>query len=334
MNGAAAQWNEAIDAFDRHLQVERNLASQTRRAYRGDLRQLRDFAAGRFGAPGDVGRRELREWLAGLHRTHSAATLGRKLSSVRAFYRYLLRESRVAGDPSVGLPAPKAPARLPRPLGVDDCAALVEVTEDAGREPGQPSLRALHDRALVELLYGTGIRVGELVALDVRDVDLHAAQVRVLGKGRKERVVPLPALALEALRAWIAARQAPGLLGEALFLAAGALRARKGAQERPRQLPRRIGDRGVRRVLERRALRAGLTERVHPHRLRHSYATHLLDMGTGLREIQELLGHASLSTTQKYTAVSVERLRQVYDGAHPRARRRPGTGAQPPKGEK
>ena len=180
-----------------------------------------------------------------------------------------------------------------------------------GRSAGSHEPRKeLRDRALVELLYGAGLRVGELVALDVRDVDLHRGDVRVLGKGGKERVVPLPAAAREALAAWLEARRGPGLLAEPLFTS---------LRPRPRAAPRRLGARDVRRILDGRARGAGVADHVHPHRLRHSYATHLLDMGADLREIQELLGHASLSTTQKYTAVSAERLSEVYDRAHPRA---------------
>ena len=168
----------------------------------------------------------------------------------------------------------------------------------------------LRDRALLELLYGAGLRVGEAVALDVRDVDLLAREVRVLGKGRKERVVPLPQAARQALGAWLESRRAPGLSGGAALSGAGD----------ERQAPA-LGARSVRKILGRRAVAAGVVDRVHPHRLRHSYATHLLDMGADLRSIQELLGHASLSTTQNYTAVSAARLVEVYDKAHPRARR-------------
>lgn len=224
-------------------------------------------------------------------------------------------------DPTAGLPAPKLPKRAPRPLAVDDCFALVE---QEGRGPARAAasqaelqrqqLANLRDRALVELLYGTGIRVGELVGLDVRDVELRRGEIRVLGKGNKERAVPVPALARDALAAWLEARRHPGVLAEPLFIA---LRPRREAA------PRRLGPRDVRRILRARSLAAGVQDHVHPHRLRHSYATHLLDMGADLREIQELLGHVSLSTTQKYTAVSVEHLRQVYDRAHPRAGRVP-----------
>jgi integrase/recombinase XerC len=164
---------------------------------------------------------------------------------------------------------------------------------------------------MAELLYGAGLRVGELVSLDVRDVDLALGEVRVQGKGGKERVVPLPEASRTALAAWLDPRRRPGVRSEPLFVA---LRARRG------EAPRRLDVRDVRRRLARRALGAGLLDRVHPHRLRHSYATHLLDMGADLRAIQELLGHASLSTTQKYTAVSAERLVAVYDRSHPRAR--------------
>jgi integrase/recombinase XerC len=159
------------------------------------------------------------------------------------------------------------------------------------------------------------------VALEVRDIDLHRGDVRVWGKGGKERIVPLPAAARNALREYLDQRRRPGVLAEPLFTA---LRSKKG------ETPRRLDPRDVRRILRTRADRAGLVDRVHPHRLRHSYATHLLDMGADLRAIQELLGHASLSTTQKYTAVSAERLLEVYDRAHPRARKvRKGKGGSP-----
>ena len=180
----------------------------------------------------------------------------------------------------------------------------------------------LRDRALVELLYGTGIRIGELVALDVRDLEIRSQEVRVMGKGGKERIVPIPEQARGSLGAWLEVRRHPGVLSEPLFISL-----------RPRREngPRRLAAREARRILSERAVRADLDEHVHPHRLRHSYATHLLDMGADLREIQELLGHASLSTTQKYTAVSVEHLREVYDQSHPRAevKKKPRKRAKP-----
>lgn len=312
-------WTQAIEAFGRHLAAERNLSVHTRRAYQADVRQLTVHTGAEVG-PTELGAEHVRAWLASLHRRRTPATLGRKLASIRCFYRWMLREGRVRVDPTAGLPMPKQPKRLPHPLSVDDCVTLIdgargrpEVTAEA---PGDDARRrrarrmALRDRALVELLYGTGIRIGELVGLDVRDVELAAREVRVLGKGRKERVVPIPEQARQALQAWLDERRGPGLLGEPLFVS---LRVRREST------PRRLAAREARRILAERAVEARLDERVHPHRLRHSYATHLLDMGADLREIQELLGHASLSTTQKYTAVSIEHLREVYDRAHPRA---------------
>ena len=303
---------EALRAFDRHLAAERNCSPHTRRAYGSDLAQLARHL-GPDARPEAVEADDLRAFLAAGHRRLHPATIGRKLAAIRALYRWLLREERVARDPSAGLSGPKLAARLPRPLSVDDCAALAEA--DRSAEPGD--LAVLRDRALVELLYGAGLRVGEAVALDVRDVDLLAREVRVLGKGSKERSVPLPEAAREALGAWLAARRGPGYQAEPLFVSLA-----------PRGRGRRLGERSVRRMLRARAGAAGVVDRVHPHRLRHSYATHLLDMGADLRQIQELPGHESLSTTQRYLAVSAARLFEVYDQAHPRARR----GGSPARG--
>jgi integrase/recombinase XerC len=299
-----AVWSDALRQFKLHLAAERNVSPHTRRAYLGDVRQFARFA-GRANPPERVSPVQVRGFLADLHARRHPATLGRKLAALRTFFRYLMREGVRALDPTSGIPAPRTPKRLPRPLAVDDCVSLMEAPGSAA----QPDERLLRDRALVELLYGAGLRVGEAASLDVRDVDLQRGDVRVLGKGSVERVVPVPTKARAALSAYLALRRTPGLLAKPLFTA---LRPRRDG-------PRRLGVRDIRRILKSRAVRAGIRERVHPHRLRHSYATHLLDMGADLREIQELLGHANLSTTEKYTAVSVERLSEVYDRAHPRA---------------
>jgi integrase/recombinase XerC len=310
-------WTQAIADFGRHLGVERGLSPHTRRAYESDVRQLTVHTGSEVELTA-IDASHVRAWLASLHRRRSPATLGRKLASVRCFYRWLVREGVVRDDPTAGLPMPKLEKRLPRPLSIDDCEQLITQDSRALRPPapegGDRDRRSqwmtLRDRALVELLYGTGIRIGELVALDVRDLELAAREIRVMGKGRKERVVPIPEQARLALSAWLDVRRHAGVLREPLFIS---LRARR------EELPRRLAAREARRILGERALRADLDQHVHPHRLRHSYATHLLDMGADLREIQELLGHASLSTTQKYTAVSIEHLRDVYAQAHPRA---------------
>jgi integrase/recombinase XerC len=310
---------EALRAFDLHLRAERNLSPHTRRGYLGDVRELAT-ALGPDTDPARVGLADVRGFLARLHRTREPSTRGRKLAALRAFFSFLVREGRSPLDPTAGIPGPRQAPRLPRPLPVDDCVALCDSVAGAGDEARGP--RLLRDRALLELLYGAGLRVGEVEQLDVRDVDLHRGDVRVLGKGGKERLVPLPGAARDAIAAWLGSRSAPGLLAEPLFTA---LRRGAGARSGPRagRAPRRLGVRDIRRVLASRARGAGVSGRVHPHRLRHSYATHLLDMGADLREIQELLGHASLSTTQRYTAVSSERLLAVYDRAHPRAGTRP-----------
>ena len=193
-------WTQAIDEFGRHLGIERGLSANTCRAYVSDVRQL-TVHTGSEVEPSAVDADHVRAWLASLHRRRSSATLGRKLASVRCFFRWLVREGVRGDDPTAGLPTPKLDKRLPRPLSVDDCAQLITRDERAVRqsapEGGERARRrgwmTLRDRALVELLYGTGIRVGELVALDVRDLELRAQEVRVMGKGGKERVVPIPA---------------------------------------------------------------------------------------------------------------------------------------------
>jgi integrase/recombinase XerC len=336
--------SEALRAFELFLRAERNLSPHTRRAYLSDLRQFAVHQGEGF-APERTTRVQVRDFLASLHGRRGAATLGRKLASLRAFFGFLMREGVCALDPTAGMSAPKLPRRLPRPLPVDECMGLLD-----GVAAG-PDAIDLRDRALLELLYGAGLRVSELASLDVRDLDLHRGDVRVSGKGGKQRVVPLPAAARAALEAWVASRRAPGILAQPLFISlrkgrgsrasearseakpsggggagyAGAVSARRGGAGSARAVPGRLGTRDVRRIVASRARKNRIASHVHPHRLRHSYATHLLDMGADLREIQELLGHASLSTTEKYTAVSAERLIDAYDRAHPRARgqRRP-----------
>ena len=324
----AKSWADAVTAFDRHMRAERGLSDHTRRAYAGDVHDLMETLSEQSN-PGSVTADDVRAWLASAHGEAAPSTVGRRLAGARAFFRYLQGEGDLVLDPTAGLPAPKQPRSVPKPLSVDDCFALADgLARDAASDglPAEGDVAAerdhrarLRDRAIVELLYGAGLRVGELVALDVRDVELTRGEVRVMGKGGKERVLPLPSMARRALAEWIELRQRPGILAEPLFVS---LRPRKD------DVLRRLGARDVRRMLARRGIEQQVLDHVHPHRLRHSYATHLLDMGADLREIQELLGHASLSTTQKYTAVSVEHLRQVYDRAHPRAqaraRRKPG----------
>ncbi len=312
-------FESAVRDFVRALRQERNLSPETQRAYASDLRQFAAFL-GDGALPEQVSIEQVRAFLAARHASHHPASLARALAALRSFFRHQRELGRSEVDPTLGVRAPRRPRTLPKPLAVDDCHALME--SDRQLAPATPQRaerereRRLRDRALVELLYGAGLRVGELVALNETDVDLKTRDVRVLGKGRKERVVPLPGAAREALEDYLGHAPRTAETEKPLFRS---LSARGDG---------RLTERSVRRIVRQRARSAGVAGRVHPHRLRHSYATHLLDMGADLREIQELLGHASLSTTQRYTAVSAQRLFEVYDRAHPRAQLPAGSPAQ------
>ncbi len=285
----------AIESFAAHLaQVER-ASPHTQRAYLADLRQLAAFLDER-GTPLDAATRDdLRAFLASRFAVNGPATLARKQASLRAFYEHRVRMGHIADSPARRLVFPKRRISLPNAVAVDDCFALVDA-------PSRRSAAGLRDRAALELLYGAGLRVSELVGLDL--ADLASDSVRVRGKGNKERIVPLVRKARAALDAYLARRGELRPKDSALFL-----NLRGG----------RLTARSVARHLDKHALHAGARRHVHPHALRHSFATHLLDMGADLRGIQELLGHASLSTTQRYTHVSAERLLQAYEDAHPRA---------------
>lgn len=295
----------AVDAFCAHLSLERGASAHTVRAYRGDLELLFAHAARRGTRdPREVDLALLRSWLARQQSTgRSRATLARRASAARRFFAWAARRGLVPADPAVLLASPRARSALPAVLDQHQAVALL----DGVGEPGDDSALALRDRALVEVLYATGVRVGELCALDLTSVDGERRLVRVLGKGGKERAVPLGLPAARALDAW-RSRGRPrldgGRGGPALFLGA------RGG---------RIDQRAVRTVVHAAARRAGGGPDVSPHGLRHSAATHLLEGGADLRSVQELLGHATLATTQIYTHVSVERLKATYEQAHPRA---------------
>jgi integrase/recombinase XerC len=310
---------ERISLYLRAVEGERQGAANTLRAYGRDLADLSGFLGTHEGGTRDLATADkaaLRDWLSDLHERNAASSVARKLAAVRGFYRFLQREGLRADDPSEGLRTPKQSRDVPDVLSVDDAFALVAAPDDE-------SAFGLRDRAVLEVLYGSGLRVGEVVALDLADIDLPERILRVrAGKGGKDRIVPLSRPALAAIRRWLAVR------GELLARrpGAGAAAGRGRAAEAALFLNRfggRLSARAVRAKAEAHALRAALPRHVHPHVLRHSFATHLLDGGADLRHIQELLGHSSLSTTQKYTHVSMEQLTQVYDRAHPRSRRRP-----------
>jgi integrase/recombinase XerC len=292
-----------IDAFKDYLSEERNLSPHTSAAYLRDLGEFRSFLADNGGADRAALKRldsfMLRRFLAVLHKRNQRSSIARKLSSLRTFFRYLVREGWLEANPAEGLATPKLNRYLPRTLSVDEAAALMERGYGSG-------LLDLRDRAIFELCYACGLRVSELTGLDVAAVDLREDLVRVLGKGSKERIVPLGRKAHQALVAYLEARGLPQG-EEPLFLNV------HGGRLTPRS---------VQRNLKTRLLKAGVLRDASPHSLRHSFATHLLDGGADLRAIQELLGHASLSTTQRYTQVSVDHLMEVYDKAHPRSRKK------------
>jgi len=300
-----------VARFLDHLTVERGLADNTIEAYRRDLARYAVFLRGRgvddaaTATDADV-RAFLASASASTHgpeeRPYAATSVARALAAVRAFHRFLLREGIADADPAAGVVRPRLPRALPHPVPADEVARLLEV-------PPAGTAAGLRDRAILELLYGAGLRVSELTGLDVDDVDLDDGAVRVLGKGGKEREVPVGRFAREAVGAYLT-RGRPSLATQAsrgaLFL-----NARGG----------RLTRQSVARALAGYAHAAGIARRITPHDLRHSFATHLLDGGADVRVVQELLGHASLATTQIYTLVTARHLREVVDAAHPRARR-------------
>ena len=292
---------EALDGFERHVRDERGRSPHTVRAYVGDVRALLDHLA-------DAGREDLAEvdlsdlraWLSRLHALgQSRASLARRAAAARAFTAWATRRHLMPRDPGVRLASPQVHRRLPTVLDPEQAAAVMQA---AAEDCAPVSIR---DRCILELLYATGMRVGELCALDVPDIDHERRTARVMGKGRKERVVPFGVPAAKSLADWLVARErvAGPDAGQALLLGVHG---------------RRIDPRTVRTVVGRATVDAGVP-RLAPHGLRHSAATHVLEGGADLRAVQELLGHSSLATTQRYTHVSAERLRQAFNQAHPRA---------------
>ncbi len=295
----------AIEAFGDYLQHERNASPRTIEAYLGDLRALVEWGRGEGLEIDEVGQLDiaiLRAYLAFLYRKLAPSSVGRKVSSIKSFYKFLSTRKMASENPAALLRAPKLPKKLPKFLTPDDAVGLMSI-------PDPDTARGRRDIAILELLYGAGLRVSELASLDLGHLDLDEGTVRVLGKGRKERIVPLGRHARTSLARWLEARDSFGKEGprqDALFTNTSGVR---------------LSVRSVQRLVKRMTSLLGTTGGVGPHALRHSYATHMLASGAGLREIQELLGHASLRTTQRYTHVTVERLAEVYDSAHPKAHR-------------
>jgi integrase/recombinase XerC len=299
---------EAREQFLRHLAQERRLSAHTGAAYQRDLVALADWCD----------KQGLEDWPQLDHghvrsfaaRSHAGGlgprSIQRRLSAIRSFFQYLQREGLCAGNPAVDVQAPKVPKRLPHTLDADQMARVLEPAAPA-QVVGDPRL-ATRDLAIMELLYSSGLRLAELVSLDLAALDLADRTVRVTGKGAKVRIVPVGSLAVVAIQAWLAVREEFVKNGDtAVFVG---------------QNGRRLGARAIQLRLAQIARQQGLPIRLHPHLFRHSFATHLLESSHDLRGVQELLGHADISTTQVYTHLDFQHLAHIYDQAHPRARRK------------
>ncbi len=300
---------EYLDQFLQHLKYERNVSPHTLRNYASDLDQFKLYLCGvekRDDIPlSTIDRLTIREWMASLHGDHKKTSVARKLASLRTFFQFLVREGKLESNPAKMVATPKIERKLPNHLSMEDAVRFIE-TPDINTDLGR------RDRAILEFLYATGIRVGELVSIDLADIDFRERMVRVTGKRKKQRIVPFGEPALQSLMLYLD-RSRTVFLNEcpeterdpnAVFLH------RRGG---------RLTTRSVGRMIDKYIRLCADIHDISPHSLRHTFATHLLDQGADLRDIQELLGHARLSTTQIYTQVSMEKMIEVYDRAHPKA---------------
>jgi integrase/recombinase XerC len=301
--------SDRLSQFLQHMQYERNVSPHTLRNYASDLEQFRDHLfriEKRADVPvNEIDRLTIREWMAALHSDHKKSSIARKLASLRTFFQFLVREGVLENNPAKLVATPRIERKLPNHLSMEDAVRFIE-TPDVNTDLGR------RDRAIIEFLYATGIRVGELVNINIKDVDFREKLVRVMGKRKKQRIVPFGEPALQALLFYLEKTRATFLNNcppakrdeNALFL---------------NYQGTRITTRSVGRMIDKYIKQCADVHKISPHSLRHSFATHLLDSGADLRDIQELLGHARLSTTQIYTQVSMEKLIDVYQSAHPKA---------------
>lgn len=302
--------NHHLNQFLQHMRYERSVSPHTLRNYASDLGQFREYLLNIEKrddvSVNDIDRLTIREWMASLHAADKKKTsIARKLASLRTFFQFLVREGKLESNPAKLVATPRIERKLPNHLSIEDAVRFIE-TPDVNTDLGR------RDRAIIEFLYATGIRVGELVSINLKDIDFREKLVRVTGKRKKQRIVPFGEPALQALMHYIHESR-PAFLNEcppaerdlqAVFLH------RRGG---------RLTTRSVGRMIDKYIKQCADIHNISPHSLRHSFATHLLDQGADLRDIQELLGHARLSTTQIYTQVSMEKLIEVYDRAHPKA---------------
>jgi integrase/recombinase XerC len=301
-----------VHQFIHYLSMEKNASPHTCRCYQRDLEGFEDFlkSSGMYLTPsgdvelGKVDRIAIRKYLSFLHRKNRKSSIARKISTLRSFFKYLVREEMVSSNPAKSVSTPKVEKTLPTTLTVDEAFRLMESPKSlSGKSSEGSKERSLRDRAILELLYSSGLRVSELVGLNWNQLDQDLGIVRVMGKGRKERIVPVGAKAIEVLKTYMDER---GIVegGDPIFV---------------NSLGGRLTARSVGRLIKKYSRHSGIFRKVSPHSLRHTFATHLLDAGADIREIQEMLGHSSLSTTQRYTHLSMGKLMEVYDRAHPRS---------------
>jgi len=295
-----------IEKFENYISVERNLSLHTQRNYISDLNQFKEFLKRENPKIkiGEIDSTIIRSYLGFIYKRNRKSSIARKLASLRTFFRFLLRLGILEKIPASLSSTPRLEKHIPSFLSVDEMFTLLEM-------PDKTKLQGLRDKAIMETLYSSGLRVSELVEMNEDDLDLNLGIIKIMGKGKKERIVPIGNKAIEALKDYLKSRkmiskhQQPCSLNPPVFLNY------RGA---------RLSTRSVARIINKYIKQCGLLKNISPHSLRHTFATHMLDAGADLRAIQELLGHVSLSTTQRYTHVSIDKLMEVYDKAHPKSR--------------
>lgn len=295
-----------IEKFDNYINVERNLSLHTRRNYISDLKQFNDFLKREYSKIQyeAIDNTIIRSYLGFLYKKNRKSSVARKLASLRTFFKFLLRAGILKKNPASLVSTPRLEKYIPSFLSIDETFILLEM-------PDVTTFAGIRDKAIMEILYSSGLRVSELVEMDENDLDLNLGIIKVMGKGKKERIVPVGSKAIEALKSYLNSHKRrkkippPSSLNPPVFL---------------NQRGGRLTARSVARIINRYIEQCGLLKNISPHSLRHTFATHMLDAGADLRAIQELLGHVSLSTTQKYTHVSIDKLMEVYDKAHPKSR--------------
>jgi integrase/recombinase XerC len=295
-----------LEKFERYISVEKNLSLHTQRNYISDLNQFKAFLKKEHSEISieAIDSKIIRSYLGSLHKKNRKTSIARKLASLRTFFKFLIRAGILKKNAASLISTPRLEKHVPGFLSIDEIFGLLEM-------PDKTTLAGLRDKAIMETLYSSGLRVSELVEMDVDDLDTNLGIIKVMGKGKKERIVPIGSKAIAALNSYVTTRRKtgkcppPSTLNPPLFL---------------NQRGGRLTTRSVARIINRYIEQCGLLKNISPHSLRHTFATHMLDAGADLRAIQELLGHASLSTTQKYTHVSIDKLMEVYDKAHPKSR--------------